>query len=147
MTEAGLHETARGVAAAGPEARQLTARQIGAVLAGVAFFALFVVTMNRAAIMAWPDYAAAFAVQKFTTAMMLARLGMGAGGLLGAGYLVAGLARPSRLPVVMAAGLLVLLGGSIHLHEPTWSTFPLWYHIGFIGSIVPAVLIGGRLRR
>ncbi len=125
----------------------MTLRQLGAVLAGVVFFAVIVIALNRVATMVWPDYATAFAGSRFTTPMMLVRLCMGAGGLLGAGYLVAAIARPSRLPVIVAAALLLLLGGSIHLHEPTWSTFPLWYHIVFIGSIMPAVLIGGWLRR
>jgi len=123
------------------------ARQFGAVLAGTVFFALFVVAMNRVAIAAWPDYAAGFAVDRFTVPMMIARLCIGAAGLLGAGYVAAAIAPQAPLAVTMAAALLLLLGGSIHLHEPTWSTFPLWYHIAFIGSIIPVVVIGGRLRR
>jgi hypothetical protein len=122
-------------------------RQFAAVLAGVVFFAVSVVALNRLAITVWPDYASAFAVSRFTVPMMIARLCIGAAGLIGAGYLVATIAPQAPLAVIMAAGLLLLLGASIHLHEPTWSTFPLWYHIAFIGSIAPAVLIGGRLRR
>lgn len=121
-------------------------RQFAAVLAGVLFFAVFVFALNRLAIIAWPDYGSAFGAQRFTASMMVLRLSIGAAGLLGAGYLAATIARPSRLAVLMAAALLLLLGGSIHLHEPTWSTFPFWYHLVFIASIVPAVLIGGRLR-
>ncbi|MFM7349726.1 MAG: hypothetical protein ACKO01_09585 [Erythrobacter sp.] len=122
-------------------------RQIGAVLAGVVFFAAFVVVLNRLAIASWPAYAAAFEADRFTFLMMVARLCIGAAGLLGAGFIVALIAPQAPIAIIMAAALLLLLGGSIHLHEPTWSSFPLWYHLAFIGSIVPAVLIGGRLRR
>lgn len=124
----------------------MTARRLAAAAAGVVFFALFVVALNRVAVLAWPDYAQAFAARSYTAPMMAARLCIGAGGLIGAGYLAAMIARGDRLTVIMAAGLLLLLGGTIHLTEPTWSTFPLWYHLVFIGSIAPAVLIGGRLR-
>jgi hypothetical protein len=123
------------------------ARQFASVIAGVAFFALFVVALNRVAMAAWPDYGSAFALGRFTVPMMLARLCMGALGLFGAGYLVATITPQAPFAVMSAAVLLLLLGGSIHLHEPTWSTFPLWYHLVFIGSIAPMVLIGGRLRR
>lgn len=123
------------------------ARHFAAVVAGVVFFALFVSLINRGAMMVWPAYGEAFPTNNFTPGMMILRLCMGAGALIGSGYLVAAIARAKPLAVTIAAGVLLLLGGAVHLNEPIWSSFPLWYHIAFIGSIVPAVLIGARLRR
>jgi hypothetical protein len=123
------------------------ARHFAAVVAGVVFFALFVALINRGAMMVWPAYAEAFPTNSFTAGMMILRLCMGAGALIASGYLVAAIAQAKPLAAIIAAGVLLVLGGTVHLSEPIWSSFPLWYHIAFIGSIVPAVLIGARLRR
>lgn len=122
-------------------------RRIGAVLAGVLVFAVLATAINRIVLAAWPDYAAAFPSQDFTTEMLLARLATALASLFGAGFAAARIARGDRLAVVIAAGALLALGGAIHLTEPTWSTFPLWYHIAFIGMIAPCVLIAGRWGR
>lgn len=121
------------------------ARRIAAALAGVLFFACFAFAMKRLALAAWPSYAEASPSHSFTTAMLLARLAVGVVGLLGSGNLAARLARGEGMAVVVAAGVLLLLGGANHLTEPTWSHYPLWYHLAFIGSIAPCVVIGGRL--
>jgi hypothetical protein len=110
-------------------------------------FAVIALAMNRFALAVWPAYAEAFPSQGFTTGMLLARLATAVVALLGAGYLAARIARGERIAVVIAAGALLLLGGAIHLTEPTWSHFPLWYHLAFLGLIAPCVLIGGRLRK
>ncbi|WP_017663942.1 hypothetical protein [Porphyrobacter sp. AAP82] len=122
-------------------------RLLAAVVAGVVFFALFVSLINRGAMLVWPAYGEAFPTNSFSSGMMILRLCMGAAALLGSGYLVAAISRVKHLAAIIAAGVLLLLGGTVHLNEPIWSSFPLWYHIAFIGSIVPAVLIGARLRR
>lgn len=121
-------------------------RRIAAVLGGVLVFAAIALTMNRLALAAWPAYAAAFPSQDFSPAMLLARLATALTALLGAGYAAARIARGERLAVILAAGALLLLGGAIHLNEPVWSDFPLWYHLAFLGMIAPGVLIGGGSR-
>lgn len=122
-------------------------RRLGAALAGMLLFAVLATVINRIVLATWPDYAAAFPSQDFTTEMLLARLATALASLFGAGYAAARIARGDRLAVLIAAGALLALGGAIHLTEPTWSTFPLWYHIAFIGMIAPCVLIGGRWGR
>lgn len=122
-------------------------RRLGAALVGVLFFALFAFAMNRLALAAWPAYAEAFPSHGFTTGMLFARLATAVVALLCSGYLAARIARVERIAVMIAAGVLLLLGGENHLTEPTWSHFPLWYHLAFIGLIAPCVLIGGRLQQ
>jgi hypothetical protein len=123
------------------------ARQVASVAAGLLFFAASAYAINLLALAAWPAYAAVYPERAFTTPMLLARLGVSTLALLGSGIVVAALARPKRLAVVIAAMVMLLLGGINHLTEPTWSHYPLWYHLVFIGSIAPCILIGGRLRR
>jgi hypothetical protein len=122
-------------------------RRLAAALAGVLFFALIAFAMNRLALAAWPAYAGAFPSHGFTTGMLFARLVTAVAALVGAGFVAARFARGDRIAVVTAASALLLLGGGNHLTEPTWSHYPLWYHLAFIGLIAPCVLIGGRWRR
>jgi hypothetical protein len=122
-------------------------RRLAAALAGVLLFAVVAFAINRLMLAAWPAYAAAFPSQDFTTGMLLARLATAVAALFGAGYAAARIAKGERIAVVIAAAALLALGGAIHLTEPTWSTFPLWYHLAFIGGIAPCVLIAGRWGR
>ncbi|MBA4766731.1 MAG: hypothetical protein H2049_03735 [Porphyrobacter sp.] len=122
-------------------------RRFAAALAGVVFFAGFAFAMNRLALAVWPAYADVFQSHGFTTDMLFARLAAAVVALLGSGYLAARIARGERMAAVIAAGLLLLLGGANHLTEPTWSHFPIWYHLAFIGLIAPCVLIGGHFQR
>lgn len=122
-------------------------QRVAAALGAVLFFAGFAFAMNRLALAASPAYAEALPTHGFTSGMLFARLATAVVALLGSGYLAARIARGERIAVVMAAGVLLLLGGANHLTEPTWSHFPLWYHLAFIGLIAPCVVIGGRLQR
>jgi hypothetical protein len=118
---------------------------VAAALAGVMFFTGLAFVMNRLALGVWPAYAEASASHGFTTVMLFARLATAVVLLLGSGYLAGRVARGQRIAVIITAGALLLLGGSNHLTEPTWSHFPVWYYLAFIGLIALCMLIGGRL--
>lgn len=62
-----------------------------------------------------------------------------------AGYTAAAVAghAPMR-PVRWLAGVQLLLG--IVFEVSAWSLTPVWYHLVFLVLLVPAVLLGGRLR-
>jgi hypothetical protein len=122
-------------------------RRLAAALTGVLFFAGFAFAVNRFALAAWPAYAEAFPTHSFTPGMLLARLVAAIAALLGSGFIAERLARGDRIAVVLAASALLLLGGSNHFTEPTWSHYPLWYHIAFTGLIAPSVVIGGNAAR
>lgn len=121
--------------------------RFAAALAGVLFFVAFAFLMNRLALGVWPAYADAFPSHNFTTGMLFARLATAIVALLGSGYLAARVARGERIVVAITAGVLLLLGGANHLTEPTWSHYPLWYHLAFVGLIVPCIFLGGRSHR
>jgi hypothetical protein len=40
---------------------------------------------------------------------------------------------------------LLLLALFVPVHVGLWAKFPLWYHVVFLGSLIPLVLLGGKL--
>jgi len=81
----------------------------------------------------------------FTLGMQVARLLIGALTSLIAGA-VAGWIAPASPKVPLLLGV-VLLIAFVPVHVQLWSLFPLWYHLVFLGTLVPLVLLGSRLSR
>lgn len=50
--------------------------------------------------------------------------------------------RPDRWVLVLAV---LLLATGILAQVGSWSLLPIWYHLAFLVSLVPATLLGGRL--
>ena len=48
------------------------------------------------------------------------------------------------MPVLVGATLLVAF---IPVHVRLFSLFPLWYHLVFLGTLIPLVVLGARLPR
>lgn len=84
---------------------------------------------------AWPDYAAADAQRQFSLGMLAARLAMGALSTLAAGSITRRLSK-SSFPAVLGLGVLLLLF-FVPVHIKLFAVFPIWYHILFLGSLVP----------
>lgn len=120
---------------------------VAAVIAGAVLFAAFETVANLFAISFWPDYAAAFPNRAFTVPMMIARLIAGFAGVFAAGYAVQIIAQKNNRPVFWAALLLLLLASWNHFSEPTWSRYPLWYHLLFLAYILPGMMLGGWLNQ
>jgi uncharacterized membrane protein YphA (DoxX/SURF4 family) len=81
----------------------------------------------------------------FTLGMKVARLTLAALASLAAGA-ATGLIAPSRtkLPWVLGA---IILAMFIPAHVQLWSRFPVWYHLFFLGTLVPLVVLGAALTR
>ena len=62
-----------------------------------------------------------------------------------AGFTAAAIAKESQktTPVL---GILLLLTG-IFVEAAHWNYFPIWYHVLFLLFLIPATVLGGRLRR
>ena len=90
-------------------------------------------------------YAEAEPAMRFTLPMLLARLGLGAVSSLAAGFACAALVRLVPIAVKLLAGLVVLL--FLPVHYSLWAQFPVWYHVMFLVSLAPLVLLGARLAR
>ena len=116
------------------------------VLAIVAGFAVWfaVVTLGNLAIR-WvlPGYTEVEKAMDFSLGMLSARLVLGAVASLAAGAVCAAIGRSTRAATYLFALLLLALFVPIHLS--LWAKFPMWYHIVFLGSLVPLVVLGGKL--
>ena len=89
-----------------------------------------------------PGYAGVEKAMEFTVGMMIWRLAIGAGSSIAAGAACAAIGRDARLPVYVLALLLVVLFIPVHLN--LWPKFPIWYHLFFLGTLAPLVILGGR---
>lgn len=120
-------------------------RSIPAFLAALITWTLVATLFNRALRYGFDGYAAAEPHMTFSLGMMFARLGMGAVSSLAAGAVMALIAPHStRTPWVF--GLLVL-ALFIPSHIQLWSRFPIWYHLTFLVTLVPLVILGWHLAK
>ncbi len=120
-------------------------RSILAVLAG--FVTWFVVaTLGNFLIRALlPGYAAAEPGMTFTLAMMVSRLGLAVVSSLVAGYVCSLLARGTLGAAYACAALLLLC--FLPVHYNLWHKLPVWYHLFFLATLAPLVLLGAAVQR
>ena len=119
------------------------ARNILGVVAGLAVWIAIAVVAGVILRSAWPAYASVADAMRFTLPMMFARLAIGALATLAAGWVIAVVARRSRL-ARMTAGLL-LVAVFVPQHIMLWNKFPVWYHLTFLVSLVPLTYLGGQI--
>jgi hypothetical protein len=113
------------------------------VVAGLAAWGI--VTSIAGLIMrgAWPDYASVADTMTFTLPMLFARLAIGAVATLAAGLVTTVIARRSLLATLIPGALLLVV--FIPVHIMLWDKFPVWYHLTFLGSLVPLTYAGGKV--
>jgi|SRR5579871_4728870 len=120
-------------------------RSILAVVAGLAVWVVVASVLNRGLRMGYLGYAGAEPMMTFTMGMKLARLALGVVASLAAGV-ATGLIAPSarKVPWVLGAIVLALF---IPAHVHLWTKFPIWYHLFFLGTLVPLVVLGATISR
>ena len=92
-----------------------------------------------------PGYSAVEASMNFTLMMMICRLVLGLVSSLCAGFVCAAIAGGNGAALKVAAAIMVIL--FLPVHYMLWTRFPIWYHLFFLISLAPTMLIGGALRR
>jgi hypothetical protein len=116
-----------------------------AVLAVVAGFVVWfaVATVGNLGIR-WliPGYSEVERAMEFSSAMLFARLALGAVASVAAGAACIAVARNVQAAVYTFALLLVVLFVPVHIG--LWGKFPVWYHIVFLGSLFPLVVLGAK---
>ncbi|MBV8143529.1 MAG: hypothetical protein JO184_00885 [Gammaproteobacteria bacterium] len=118
-------------------------RSILAFLAGLVLWILLLSVLNRALRGFFGGYAAAEPSMSFTLPMLWARLAIGALASLVTGAAVAWISPAgARVPTLLGAALLLAF---IPIHVRLWSLFPFWYHLVFLGTLIPLVVLGARL--
>jgi hypothetical protein len=118
-------------------------RSILACLAGLLTWAVVVTVINRVLRLSLPNYTAAEHTLQFTLAMKWARLLMAVMTSVVAGAVTGWISRSSRwAPLIVGSVVLAMFGP---WHIANWSKFPAWYHLTFLLTIIPAVLVGALL--
>jgi hypothetical protein len=118
-------------------------RSILAFFAALVTWVLVASVIDRALRYGVDGYAAAEPTMAFTIGMMFARLVMGAVSSLAAGAVIKWIAPTAkRTPWIFG---LLLLAAFIPQHMRLWPLFPVWYHLTFLLTIVPLVMLGWRL--
>jgi len=120
-------------------------RSILGLIVGFAVWVLVASLLNRSLRFGLKGYAAAEPQMTFTHAMMAARLALGALASLGAGAVTRAVA-PSSTRALWTLGA-ILLAAFVPVHVHLWSKFPVWYHLVFLGTLVPFVVLGGTFTR
>ena len=116
-------------------------RSILAFIVGLVVWVLVASLLNRVLRLALEGYAAAEPQMVFTHGMMAARLALGALASLAAGAATRAVA-PSSARVLWVLGG-VLLAVFVPVHVQLWARFPVWYHLVFLATLIPLVVLGG----
>lgn len=120
-------------------------RPILAFAAGLVLWLVVISIFNRGLRILVTGYAAAEPVFSFTLGMLVLRLLIAAITSLIAGAAAAWIAPSSpRVPLLVGA---TLLAAFIPVHVRLFSLFPLWYHLVFLVTLIPLVMLGARLTR
>jgi hypothetical protein len=118
-------------------------RPILACLAGLVTWILVVSLINRMLRLSLPNYTAAEHTLQFTLGMKWARLLMAVATSLVAGAVTRRISPLSRwAPLIVGS---IVLAMFLPLHIAIWNRLPVWYHLTFLLTIIPAVLAGGML--
>ena len=120
-------------------------RSIFAVVGGLAVWIVVATLLNFGLRAGLAGYALAEPTMSFTLGMKGARLILGALSSLAAGAATS-LIAPSRTSLTWVLGVIVL-ALFIPAHVQLWAKFPVWYHLVFLGTLVPLVILGAALTR
>jgi len=118
-------------------------RSILACLAGLFTWIVVVTVINRVLRLSLPNYTTAEQTLQFTLGMKWARLLMAIVTSLLAGAVTRWISPSSRWAALIVGS--VVLAMFVPLHIAIWSKFPVWYHLTFLLTIIPAVLVGALL--
>jgi hypothetical protein len=115
-----------------------------AVIIAVITWFIVATIVNWILRLALPGYSAVEPTMNFTLTMMVCRLLLGLVSSLCAGFICGAIAR-NRIAPKVAASLMLLL--FLPVHYMLWAKFPIWYHLFFLITLAPTMLIGASLAR
>ena len=120
-------------------------RTVAGIVAGLIVWLVVATIVNLLFRAFWPGYTEVELAMKFTLAMLIGRLLLGALSSLCAGFAAAWIAKGNGSASILLGVLLTILFIPIHYH--LWGNFPLAYHLAFLLSLMPVTLLGARLQR
>ena len=113
------------------------------VVAGLVAWVLIVTVLNWGLRLGLPGYLEAEPVMVFTLSMKIARLTIAVITSIATGALVQAIAPASRWAAWIVGLVLLALFVPEHLH--LWEKFPIWYHLTFLITLAPLVVLGSRI--
>lgn len=117
-------------------------KAILAFAAGVAAWVLVASALDRGLRAVLDGYTTAELQMHFTLAMMAARLALAVITSLVAGAIMGAVApAATRVPWILGV---ILLAAFLPAHVKLWENFPLWYHLTFLVTLVPLLVLGAR---
>ena len=120
-------------------------RSIAGIIAGLVAWVLIVTALNWGLRLWLPGYREAEPTLLFTLAMKLARLSIAVVTSIAAGALVRIIAPASRAaPWIVGLAMVTLF---VPVHIQLWARFPIWYHLTFLLTLAPLVVLGASLVR
>ena len=117
-------------------------RLIGGVIAGVVAWIVIATVLNLGLRYGWHDYAAVEKLMTFTLPMMVARLSISGISSVASGVIAAWVEKGKWAPLVAGVILLLLF---VPIHYSIWDKFPVWYHLTFLITLMPLVVLGASL--
>ena len=118
-------------------------RTIFAVLAGLLFFLAAEIGASLAARAFWPGYAEAAINRSYSLPMLIARLMVGALATIGSGWVASRISgNPRNAALSFGVALFAI---SLVWHINIWPEYPAWYHLVWLGCIIPGAVLGSRL--
>lgn len=119
-------------------------RTVLSIVCGLVAWGLIATLLNNFGLRLFlPGYAQAEPAMSFTPAMQIARLLLAAVAGLGTGALVRVVAPESRAAPWVAG--LILLALFVPMRIRIWDKFPLWYHLTFLITLAPLIVLGAPL--
>jgi hypothetical protein len=119
-------------------------RTVVGIIAGLVTWALVATLLNFGLRLWLPGYVEAEPLMAFTLVMKVARLALAAFSGVAAGAIVASIAPASRVaPWITGLVMLILF---LPIHVQLWNRFPIWYHLTFLLTLAPLIVIGALLR-
>ncbi|PYP83030.1 MAG: hypothetical protein DMG65_25200 [Candidatus Angelobacter sp. Gp1-AA117] len=115
-------------------------RSILACLAGLLTWIVVVSVIDRVLRLSLPNYTAAEQTLQFTLGMKWARLLMAIVTSVAAGAVTGWISQSSRWAPLIAGSVVFVM--FIPVHIAVWNRLPVWYHLTFLLTIIPAVLVG-----
>jgi hypothetical protein len=119
-------------------------RAIGAVAAGFVLWSVLWLGFSAGAQVGFPELIDP--TQPLThTGVLLAYIGASVLVSVASGYLCAAIRGGRAMDTVWVLSILLLVVGAI-AEISYWRFTPIWYHLVFLALLIPATVLGGRLR-
>ena len=119
-------------------------RTVAGIVVGLIVWVVVATVVNLSFRALWPGYAEVEVAMKFTFAMLIGRLLLGALSSLCAGIALAWVAKENATwaAIALGAALTILF---VPVHYQLWGNFPVAYHLIFLLSLLPVTFLGARM--